>query len=276
MGPALELQRQLITIVVTATQELERGRLPRLSLPPKYLAAKLTRAVPMLAGEPIPVPVALLGPTLLQLCDALAAGGAQEAASHIRETIAEGRLDAASLLTACLSRDHNAVRTGAVHHGLAADLTWLVAELATGPFVYVLQRVLSDNPDRALVEARDAWTAGYCPVCGSWPALAEVANGHRALRCSFCALAWELPAYHCIYCGKSEEGFVTAAPDQERKNRRLELCANCGAYLKTIDVTTFSPFPLVAIADMETMDLDVAAMEHRYGRPPLKEFPVRR
>jgi hypothetical protein len=28
----------------------------------------------------------------------------------------------------------------------------------------------------------------------------------------------------------------------------------------------------LAIADMETMDLDVAAIEHHYGRPPLREF----
>jgi hypothetical protein len=44
--------------------------------------------------------------------------------------------------------------------------------------------------------------------------------------------------------------------------------------LKTIDAAEISPFPLVAIADMETMDLDVAAMDHHYGRPPLKEFKI--
>jgi hypothetical protein len=33
-----------------------------------------------------------------------------------------------------------------------------------------------------------------------------------------------------------------------------------------------SPFPLVALADMESMDLDVAAMSHHFGRPPLKKF----
>ena len=33
-------------------------------------------------------------------------------------------------------------------------------------------------------------------------------------------------------------------------------------YLKTVDVPSLSPFPLLAIYDMETMDLDLAAMEH--------------
>ena len=68
---------------------------------------------------------------------------------------------------------------------------------------------------------------------------------------------------------------MTAAPDQERKDRRVEVCGACQAYLKTIDVPALSPFPLIAIADMETMDLDLAAMEHGYGRPALKEFARR-
>jgi FdhE protein len=187
-------------------------------------------------------------------------------------------MDAGSLLTASLKRDQTAIRTGAVHRGLAPDLLWLVAELAVSPFAYALQHALfgSGSAESPLAAALDSWNQGYCPLCGSWPALAEVAAGHRVLRCSFCALAWELRTYACVYCAADDEGFVTAAPDQERKDRRLELCGACGAYLKTVDVTALSAFPLLAIADLETMDLDLAAMERGYARPPLKEFGSRR
>ncbi len=89
-------------------------------------------------------------------------------------------------------------------------------------------------------------------------------------------MAWELKTYACIYCEESGEPFVTAAPDEERKDRRVEVCSACGSYLKTVDLPELSPFPLLAIADLETMDLDVAAMEHHYQRPALKEFAVRR
>ena len=65
---------------------------------------------------------------------------------------------------------------------------------------------------------------------------------------------------------------MTAAPDAERKDRRIEVCAGCGGYLKTIDVPELSPFPLLSISDIETTDLDVAAMEHGYARPRLKDF----
>jgi FdhE protein len=276
MQAAVNLQRSLLTHVIDLARTIEAGRLPRLSLPAKYLAAKLSRGVPVLSGEPIPLPAALLKPALLRFCAELAAGGAGEVASHIGTAIESNRIDAGSMLAASLARDQDGIRTGATHLGLAPDLAWLVAELAVGPVAHALQRTLfaARSPESAgpLAEALAAWNHGYCPACGSWPALAEVVDGHRLLRCAFCAATWERTIYACVYCDEQGEAFVTAAPDEQRTDRRTELCSSCGAYLKTIDATELSPFPLVAIADMETMDLDIAAMDHHYGRPPLREF----
>jgi FdhE protein len=274
LQPAVALQHELLGLVTDLAELIERGRVPRLSLPARYLAAKLQRGVPALAGEPIPLPVPVLKPALLALCASLARGGAGEAADRIRAHLDETRIDAGSLLAASLKRDQIAIRTVAMHQGLAPDLVWLVAELAVSPFVYVLQRSLfgheSANPE--LHAALDGWSHGYCPLCGSWPALAEVAQSRRVLRCSFCALAWTPAAYACTYCGERGEKFVTAAPNEERMDRRLEVCGTCGGYLKTIDVPALTPFPLLAIADLETMDLDVAAMEKGYNRPAMKDF----
>jgi FdhE protein len=266
LAPAVDLQQNLLGIVVAAADALA-GKLPRLSLPPKYLAAKLARGVPILVGEPIPVPLHVLKSAFLKLCEALAAGGAGDAAEHIKQSVESGQMEAGSLLTASLSRNQEAIRAGAVHRGLAPDLVWLLAELAASPFAHALQT--------ALLTSKSEWNHGYCAACGSWPAMMEVVDGHRILRCSFCASAWERDEYSCTYCGNSSEAFVTAAPDPERIQRRLELCGACQGYLKTVDVPALSPFPLLAIYDMETMDLDLAAMEHGYSRPPLREFSRR-
>jgi FdhE protein len=277
LEPAVELQRRLLALVIEVGRTLEGGRLPRLSLPPKYLAAKLVHGVPVLSGEPIPLPLPMLKPPLVGLCDALASGGAGETATHIRDAIAAGGIEPGSLLAASLARNQAAIRTGAVHRGLAPDLVWLVAELAVSPFVHLLQTtLLANTSDATLASALDEWDRGYCPACGSWPAIAEVVGGHRVLRCSFCSSGWELHSYACIYCGESGEKFVTAAPNDERKDRRVEVCTACGAYLKTVDFAELSPFPLLSISDMETTDLDVAAMEHGFARPPLKEFRIQK
>jgi len=277
LAPALDLQRTLLTLVVDLKHALDAGGLPRLSLPPKYLAAKLARGVPIFCGEPIPLPVSVLTPVLLQYCEALAVGGAGDAAARIGDAIRSGQIEPASLLAASLARNQTAIRTGASHRGLAPDLVWLVAELAVSPFVHLLQRMLFSHPtDDRLLSALEAWNHGYCPACGSWPAVAEVVSGHRTLRCSFCSCGWELAAYACIYCGESGEKFVTAAPDDERKDRRVEVCSSCGGYLKTVDLPELSPFPLLSISDIETTDLDLAAMEHGYQRPALKDFSLGR
>ena len=284
LKPAVDLQQRLLTLVIQLTHTIDGARLPRLSLPPKYIATKLTRGVPVFSGEPIPLPVQVLHASLLRLCGALASGGAGEAAEHVKSAIESGGMEAGSLLAASFSRDQTAIRTGAVHRGLAPDLVWLVAELAVSPFAHALQRALfasaapraAENAVPALVAALTSWNRGYCPACGSWPALAEVVGGRRVLRCSFCALAWELTTYACIYCDEDAEPFVTTAPDEERKDRRVEVCTGCAGYLKTVEVPELSPFPLLAIADLETMDLDLAAMERGYARPALKEFATRR
>jgi FdhE protein len=273
LAPAVVLQRQLLGIVMELATRLEARALPRLSMPPRYLAAKLARGVPVFAGEPIPLPVSTLKPALIGLCGALAAGGAADAATHIREAVENGGMEAGSLLTASLKRDQAAIRVGATHRGLAPDLVWLVAELAVSPFVHLVQRRLFEQSDNEALRAALAdWARGYCPACGSWPAVAEVVAGHRTLRCSFCASAWELPTYACIYCEEQSAPFVTAAPNEERKDRRLELCSTCGGYLKTVDLGELSPFPLLTISDIETTDLDIAAMEHGFARPPLRDF----
>ncbi|MBI3400634.1 MAG: formate dehydrogenase accessory protein FdhE [Acidobacteria bacterium] len=272
LAPAIDLQRALLLLVLDLSGTLEQGRMPRLSLPPKYLAAKLARGVPVIAGEPIPLPVPILTPPMLEMCAALAEGGAGDAARHIREALAGGTIEPGSLLTASLMRDQNVIRMGAFHRGLSPDLLWLVGELAVSPFVHLLQRTLFGNASGELSAALDQWNRGYCPACGSWPAVAEVVGGHRTLRCSFCSSAWERTIYACIYCDEKSEKFVTAAPDQERKDRRIEVCANCSSYLKTVDLRELSPFPLLSITDIETTDLDMSAMEHGYGRPAMKDL----
>jgi FdhE protein len=280
LGPAVALQQHLIDILVERLDALEQTRLPRLSLPARYLAAKLVRGVPALAGEQIPIPTAALKPALLRLSETLSHGGAAEPAIHVAATVRDGAIDAGSLLAASQARDQNGIRTAAVHHGLAPDLLWLIAELAVSPFTHLLQRTLfAASPPSAehgqpgpLHEALATWDRGYCPACGSWPALAELVNGARLLRCSFCGSAWTLLHPACAYCGENGPAFVSGSRDEKRPDLRLDRCDTCRGYLKTVSAREPSPFPLVAIADLETMDLDVAAMDRGYHRPPLKDF----
>jgi len=267
LSPAVTLQRQLIETGLDLLDAIENGHVPRLSLPPRYVAAKLGRRVPALSAEPIPVPTPVLAPGLTRYTRILAAGGAGPAATHIANALDEGRIEPGSLLTASLNRDQGAIRQGAEHMGLSPDLLWLVAELAVSPFVHAVQTRVLSRSDQTLSSALDSWPAGFCPACGSWPALAEVETGSPVLRCSFCALAWSLPPGVCVYCRSTPPAF--RPHEFSESGAGAQRCDRCHGYLKVVRVPELSPFPLVAISDLESTSLDVDAMQAGYSRPQL-------
>jgi len=260
LSPAVALQQRLLKVILGAANALDEP-LPA-SLTSASVVEKWRRGVPALRNERVPIPNGLKD-TLPDLCNALAEGGATDSAIHIRDAILDRRIDAGSLLSVSLARNQKAIRTSALHMGLSPDLVWLVGELGSCPLAYHLQAQLS---------AQDHWDRGYCPFCGSWPTFIESHHASRSLRCSFCAFAWNLQSHRCIYCGNSEDDFVAAAPDVTRGDRSVELCSKCGNYTKTIAVAEATPFPLLAIEDLASMDLDQGAMNRGYRRPELYDL----
>jgi hypothetical protein len=271
---AVSLQRELLGRMFELTDVIERSPLPRVTLPARYIAAKLASHKPVLAGEPLPLPLAALVPALPDYCDALERNGAGVRAADIKTCLLETRIDPAALLEAAVRRHEPAVRRMAVQRGLASELVWLVAELATSPYIHVLQEAMVGRAatEPVLNGALDAWTHGYCPYCGSWPSMVEQVGSQRFLRCSFCAFAWKLSAEGCIYCQNVGETFSRIAPDPDKPHRTVDLCGGCRLYIKSIAVSDLSVFPLLLIVDMDTMDLDLAAMERKFKRPALKDF----
>jgi FdhE protein len=265
LGPAVALQQRLVRLILDAADRLDQA-VP-VTLTPASLEEKWRRALPALRNEPVPIPDRLKD-TLPSFCDALAEGGAGDSALHIRDALLHGQIDGGSLLSVSLARNQKAIRTSALHMGFSPDLVWLIGELASSPLAHHLQTHLLAG----LQVGRDDWDHGYCPFCGSWPAFIESQAGAHVLRCSFCALAWALRSLRCIYCGNSGHDFISAAPDVTHPQRRVQLCAACGSYTKVIEVVEPTPFPLIAIEDLATMDLDRGAMGREYRRPPLYDL----
>jgi hypothetical protein len=278
LGAAVSLQRGLIGQVIDLAGAFERpGGVPRLSLPPRYVTAKLDSGVPTLAGEPVQVPVESIRPTLLGLVRVLAEGGGGDATMAIRAAIEQRKVDVAVLLTLALRRDQATLRAFATRAGLGHDLLWLVLDLAVGPFAHALLAPVfgAAAPGTPLRAALDRWSRGYCPLCGSWPVFVEDLTGTRRLRCSFCAAAWELTSRGCLYCGVSDDPFAVVVTDPARPRRALETCGSCRGYTKVIDADVSLPFPLLALLDLESMDLDMAAMQRGFARPALRQFARR-
>jgi formate dehydrogenase maturation protein FdhE len=256
LAPAIDLQRTLLSRQISLLTNV-RTRTGWDPIPagvlPLHAFATAARRIP--AAD-------TLAPAILEFCSDLANGGAGDAAGHVRAALSEERLDAESLLRASLRRDERGIREGAARTGLSADLLWLVGELAAAPLAHALAI------EHARVLMREA-EGGSCAFCGSRPALAEITpDARRTLRCSFCATAWTPARVSCACCGTTGQNFGVSTLEMDSRHA-LELCRACGSYLKLVRVEAPAPFPLVAIADLATSDLDVAATERGFTRPPL-------
>ena len=247
------------------------------TLSAESILAKWARGLPALRNEVIPISDALKE-VLPELCNALAECGAGDSAVHIRDAIVAKAIDADSLLSVSLARNQKAIRSSALHMGFSPALVWLIGELGSAPLAHNLSAGLkasTTKPAGGDVRSADLqgglldWNRGYCPFCGSWPAFIEAQDDAHALRCSYCALAWSLQSHRCVYCGNTGENFVAAALDATQPQRRVELCRQCSGYTKVVDVREPTPFPLLAIEDLATLQLDQGAMDRGYRRPEL-------
>lgn len=269
LSAAIDLQRALVGRLIALAERMD-AIVPLEPIAPGAVAARLRQGVPALRDDTVVLPASELAPALPDLCDLLAGGGAGDAARHIADAFRQRRIDPGSLLAVSFARDERAIRTFANQTAFAPDLLWLVAELVAGPFAYVLQqRAFAAESAR---DARAAWQRGYCPACGSWPALAELTSGERRLRCSFCAASWRPAACRCVYCAEEGTAFMLVVLDLDRPALRLELCDACGGYLKSIEASGPMVYPLLTVEDMATTALDVAAMERGYTRPRLPDI----
>jgi hypothetical protein len=230
------------------------------------------------AGQPVlravlaPLPVDVLTPVAIDLGGAIAAASGYPAAGRAADALAAGQVDAARLMALVYQRDQDAVRQIAGEHALNVDMLWLLGDLVVAPIAHLQQRAAlrEHDPESPAREALERWDHGYCPACGSWPSLAEFFFGERLLRCAFCACTWRPRVDQCVYCRTHDERFATVVPDRTQPGRRLELCRSCGGFLKTLDADLLTPFPLVAIEDLGSADLDQAALAHGFKRIALR------
>jgi FdhE protein len=179
-------------------------------------------------------------------------------------------LDALAVLEAGVAADRARLDGIAEAAGADRDALASVAAVAAMPLLHACCRRWS-----ARVGAE--WTHGYCPICGAWPVLAE-ARGlerERRLRCARCGGDWPTEWLRCPFCGnRDHRALGSLAPEAALETRRVETCAVCRRYVKTVTTLTATPAADVAVHDLATVDLDVAALAHGYQPAPGLGFAV--
>jgi FdhE protein len=230
---------------------------------PALGANSLADGTPLLHGLTVTVERDRQQALLARLAATLAGRGSADG-SRLSDQVRAGDLDALALLSAGLTHDTETIERLASAARVGADLLALLGHVATLPLLLACGR-------RAEPLIRSAaWPGSCCPVCAAWPILAEVRGLARdlVLRCGRCASAWRGQQGRCAFCGSQDhqtQGYLAA--EQERESRRAAVCDACGGYLKTVSTLgALSPADLL-VGDLQSLELDVAAMDQGYARP---------
>jgi FdhE protein len=226
---------------------------------------------PLLHDQTLTVDAGRQRALLHRLAATLVSGGS-ETANALEGLFASGDFEPLALLTASLAQDSATIEDLAARSGVDGAVLAVVAHTASLPLLLACGR------HAAGVIESFPWQHGYCPLCAAWPTLAEIRGLARdfVLRCGRCASGWRLVQRGCIFCGRQDQqaqGYFAA--ELERETRRAVVCDGCHAYLKTI--ATLGPLSVsdLLLRDLQSLELDVTAMEHGYARPDRPGWDLR-
>jgi FdhE protein len=171
------------------------------------------------------------------------------------------RVDALALFAAAVNHDTERLSALASESAVDVEMLHALAALVAMPFLHACSRQWTAS--------NEAWGRGYCPVCGAWPAFAEVRGVERSryLRCGHCGGEWEASCLSCAYCGTTDHDELGSLVAQEKlAHAAIEVCRKCLGYLKVFTSLSGTGPSQVMVDDLATAELDIAAIERGYKR----------
>lgn len=217
-------------------------------------------AVPLLAGATITLQASSVRRLLERLIRVASNVGTPQMSTLKAALHAD--MEIVPLFTASLCQDSDRIEEiVAISSADAAALQAIIALLPV-PLLHACNR-------RWASSVSPSWVEGYCPICGSWPAFAEVRGieRNRYFRCGRCGGEWHARALYCPYCAMSDHNELTMlVPEQGSSNAVIDACQRCLGYVKTFTRLQGCPPGAVMLEDLASVDLDVAAVEHGFER----------
>jgi FdhE protein len=180
------------------------------------------------------------------------------------------RADSLELTAAAITQNAPSLELLASRHDVDAAALESLAHMAALPLLQACRQQL-----QSLLPTH--WSKSYCPICAAWPVLAERRglDRSRRLRCGRCATDWEIEWLYCIYCGERDHRKLgSLSPDESGEMLKVETCETCRGYLKSVaSLQGFQPLELL-LQDLETVELDLVALQRGYHRPQQSAFPL--
>jgi FdhE protein len=275
---ALAVQETLIRTALESARPPEVRAFP---FPRELVASRLRQGVPLLHEQPVHVDINFAADLFSRLVNVLQQRDEPELRQGLETLVSAatgGALDPERLFVEAFVQHPEHVAEIASGAGLDAELLMAVSSWAVAPLLRgYAQRLLPlmERADDGTVEGA-AWTRGYCPICGGWPLLGELRGIELAqwLRCAACGSGWRGQRLACPYCDNTDYRTLGALAIEDDQRFRIAVCERCKGYLKVGNAFDPPPAELLALDDVVSVHLDVAAIERGYHRPTGSGFTI--
>jgi len=256
---AAALQGAILSTIHAAPPEVGT-----VALTQELAAEKLRDGVPLLRGERLPLNVPAIEATILRLCKTVRdLESAPGIVDEIAAAINGQALQVEVLVQAVLDGRLTAIHERAAELGVDGQMLSTLLRFSLFPVLLQFATQL------AVLQAVAPWQRGYCPICGSWPLLGEHRGLEqmRYLRCGLCAAEWAVDRLLCPYCGSRNHEDLGYLHVEGEDQKRAVTCESCRGYIKIL--ATLVPIPPIELAvhDLATIHLDMAALERGYAPP---------
>lgn len=171
------------------------------------------------------------------------------------------RLDPAALFGAYLERDrYPLVKTAEAIAVTPALLEYLLGLACS--FALQQARELGLEPPARQSQRLD------CPLCGSPPAMGELVGeeGRMVLHCGTCGQSWPAARRQCSCCGNRDEASLEYFTAGEEPGYRVNVCRQCGGYLKVVDSRLAGTDLPMDLEDLATLHLDLLAQREGFTK----------
>ena len=179
--------------------------------------------------------------------------------SVIRTALLDGSLDAEAAVDRLLDGKPEDIAKSAARLQVDPDILEFVMAQLVKPFA--VKRAESMTP----LPSELHWFKGYCPICGSWPAISFLKEeGQRWLKCSFCSHEWRFIRTECPFCENDDFDTMRRFFSEEREFERVEVCDKCKRYVVSLDLRERADDPVMEVAALGLVYLDILAQDKGY------------
>jgi FdhE protein len=228
-----------------------------IKIPEDILAVKRKEGFPLIAKKDFTVDIKASEALLREICRLV--GEANEVLTHagvkLMDALDRGTVDASVLLSKTLNEDDLYFDETAKSLEIDKEVLLFMAHGSIWPSLSLCAEQLGTYIDKDSL-----WEKGYCPVCGSPPAISILrGEGERFLFCSFCDHEWHSQRIYCPFCENKDQKTLHYFFSEEEKEYRVDVCDQCRRYIKTFDTRKIKRPVYPFIEQVTTLHLDMLA-----------------